>query len=191
MVSFARAILISIIAVISLIFFLNLAFFVPWYLTMVETGFALSQMIATDNYLRKEYYDNTLRELQGRPIFRERVGSIEIEAEHVNEGRTAIEAGLGGRLPADYYEQADKPYVQMGEPVRVTVSAAYPLQMKLFGQNIHTLIPNLPDIEVSFSMNTTATRHYKDLYYDYTGAPDPSSWVDDLAYDADWYLIIE
>ena len=180
MAGFGRAVVIALLAVSSLMLFLNIAFFFPWYFTLVEKGFAISQMIATDNYLRSDYYNDIMYEFQYElPIFCEYPDDITIEAWHIDEGRTAIESETPGRKPEDYYGEAYTPYVQMGCPVRISLSASYPLRMMLFGRDIHELLPLLPNITASFNLTTTTTKHYKDLEYTYTEAPDPSTWVDD------------
>ena len=171
MAGFGRAVLIAMIAVASLMVLFNLAFFFPWYLTMVETGFAVSQHIATDNYLRCEYYDSMMYDLGNYPIFDKRQDKIEIKALHSDGFTNAIATVYGD--PEDFYDGSYRPYVQMGNPVLITVSAVYPFQMTLFGAPIQDLIaargidPALLDIPVSFSMTTTTTKHYKDLPYAY------------------------
>jgi len=161
MAGFLRAILIAILAMASMVIFFNMAYFFPWYLTMVETGFAVSQMIATDNYLTWHNYDSTVTNLRAAPIYNKVDESkIDIEAVHDN-GDDAIERVY--HSPDEYYyDIAPKPYVQMGELVRVTVYASYPFQMTLFGEPLDLL-----DLDFSFSMNTTTTKHYKDLDYHY------------------------
>jgi len=174
---FVRAIILVMVAVSSLVMFLNLAFFFPWYLTIVETGFTVSQMIATDNYLRFEYYDDVKEKLKDYPIFNMRQDEIEITAIHINEYRTAIENEEQFEKheidPLCYYKldiyDTGKPYVQMGNPVEITVYAAFPLQMRLFGKDIRYWFPDIPDITVAYTMTTTTTKHYKDLEYEYTG----------------------
>jgi len=191
MLAFGRAILITLIAGVSLLIFLNLAFFFPWYLTMVEAGFAVSQMIATENYLTKDHYDDIKTRLQSCPIFSVLPDDVEIEAKHYN-GKPAIEYTYNSL--ENYYAIADsdackdeftgKPYVQMGNPVRVTIYASYPFQMTLFGNPI-TLTP----IDLTFSMTTTTTKHYKDLDYDFIGSP-TIGWEDDIYYD-DWENLVD
>jgi hypothetical protein len=201
-----RAIILVMVAVASLVMFLNLAFFFPWYLTLVEKGFVVSQMIATDNCLKRDYYDSLLAEIQAYPIFRDiNPNRITIVATHLDEYGTPLLPVAAhpsaiqdddGRYLEDYYDIATctcdiegynlihcphRPYVQMGGRVKITVSADYRLQMRLFGQDIHSFTGlNFPDIPMSFTINTTTTKHYKDLYYEYidTGltADDYEGW---------------
>jgi hypothetical protein len=171
MAGFGKAILIAMIAAVSLIILFNVAFFFPWYLTLVEKGFAISQFIATDNYLKQNYYQDIMTELGDYQLFRARLDDVQIEAWHDNgAGGTAIEPSYH-TLEEYYNDDYPKPYVQMGHPVLVIVSASYPLQMELFGTPIHELLPTLSDIHVSFKMTTTTTKHYKDLPYEYLDEP--------------------
>jgi hypothetical protein len=198
-----RAIILVMVAVPSLVLFLNLAFFFPWYLTMVETGFTVSQTIASNNYLPCEEHDRMMDKLLEYPVFKKRAQDIEIKAWHIDADKDAIEhtdtkkTYLCGKnlhdasccyygdptLGADEDDYKGKPYVQMGHLVQITVTAAYPLQLTLFGKDIHDFDGlNFPDIEVSFVMNTTTTKHYKDLYYPYT---DTGTTIDDNFF-SDW-----
>ena len=166
MSGFLKAILISIITMAAIIVFINMAFFFPWYIEIVQTTFKVSQIISTDNYLAYDYYQDILNELKDKPIFREMAGDVKIEAFHQDGNmKSAIEQGGSRDVNAYYYHLSDesaKPYVQMGNLVTVTISATYPFRMELFGRKI-TAAP----IPVSFSMTTTTTRHYKDLDYNY------------------------
>lgn len=178
MPGFLRSILIAILAVTGIVLFFNLAFFFPWYLTLVEKGFEVSQMIASDNYLRKEYHDTILDDMDDLPVFCDH--PITIEANHIDEDRTAI-AAVNGE-PETFYGMPDKPYVQMGNLVEVKITADYPFRMKLFGEPL-TLAP----INISFNMTTTTTKHYKDLDYEYVIDSDDSDiyanyfeWEDDI-----------
>jgi len=184
MAGFGRAILIAMIAAASLMLFFNLAFFFPWYLTLVEKSFAVSQIIATNNYLPRVDFENILNDLRGYPIFELRQDDIIITAEHLDEYGSVIKSAIDDTFMTltDYYsisapgadenDFSGKPYVQMGNQVLVRISAAYPLQMRLFGNDIHDLFPKLPDIDISFTMTTTTTKHFKDLKYEYIIDPD-------------------
>ena len=162
MAGFLKAVLIATIAVAVIVVFVNMAFFFPWYMEVIQTTFEISQLVSTDNYLAYDYYEDILNGLKEKPIFRERPGSVTIEAWHENE-RSAIETG--GPMDVNAYYPLDeehKPYVQMGNLVTITVSAAYPFRMQLFGRPV-----NAADIPISFSMTAVTTRHYKDLEYNY------------------------
>ena len=168
MAGFAKAILITILAAAAIILLFNLAFFFPWYMEIIQTTFQASQMIATDNYLTWENYDDLLNNaehgLKNKPIFKERAGAVKIEAVHAN-GKDAIERGGPHDVNTDYYpleREEDKPYVQMGNLVTIEISANYPFRMQMFGEPVV-----LSDIPITFSMTTSTTHHYKDLPYDF------------------------
>ena len=165
MAGFLKAILISIIAASSMVVFMNAAYFFPWYMVIVETTSAVSQMIATDNYLTHDNFILIDEQLRNRPIFRLRSAEdkLWIKAEHIDEGRTAIE-GYPSQTLDFYYGQPDhmKPYVQMGNFVEVTIHANYPFQMEIRGNPIV-----VADIPVTFTITTTTLKHYKDLPYVY------------------------
>jgi len=173
MAGFLKAILISVITVAAIIVFVNMAFFFPWYMEVIQTTFKISQIVSTDNYLARDYYEGFMDELAGKPIFRDRAENVAIEAVHEN-GKNAIEESGPHDVDTFYYPISDeesKPYVQMGNLVTITVHATYPFRMKMFGRPV-----TAADIPVSFSMTTATTRHYKDLEYDY--GPDGYS-IDD------------
>ena len=173
MAGFIKAILITILAAAAITMLFNLAFFFPWYMELIETTFHVSQMIATDNYLTWDNYDDLLNNpdhgLKNKPIFKERAGAVKIEAVHDN-GKDAIERGSSHDVNTYYYHLAreeDKPYVQMGNLVTIEISANYPFRMQMFGNPVI-----LSDIPVTFSMTTSTTHHYKDLPYDFGVAGD-------------------
>ncbi len=164
MVGFAKGILVTIISSVALVLFLNISFFFPWYMTIVETTFELSQMIASDNYLTFDNYNGVYSNLKERPIFKKRNGDkqLKIEVTHEN-GKPAID--MSGNPASYYYDLMDenaKPYVQRGKRVSITIHAQYPLQMTLWGKEM-----KVADIPVEFSMNTTTLKHYKDLDFNY------------------------
>ena len=189
MAGFLKAILITMIAVSGLVIFLNLAFFFPWYLTLVEKGFAVSQIVAANNYLPYDDYTDILREIKGLPVFSDREDKIVIEALHDNgtgpAPKDAIERSNAYSME-DYYGEPDsvKPYVQMGNTVKIKLYASYPFRAQIFGG-----FSTLTDIDVSFSMTTTTTKHYKDLDYEYIFDPyDPGLIADDNFFD--WDIIM-
>jgi len=164
MAGFLKAILIAIIAVASIIVFVNLAFFFPWYMEVIQTTLEISQVVSTDNYLAYDYYRDTLNDLKDKPIFNDRKDNVIIEAIHEG-GKDAIERDGPFDVHTHYYPLAlekDKPYVQMGNLVTVTVRATYPFRMQMFGKPIAAA-----DIPLSFSMTTVTTRHYKDLEFEF------------------------
>jgi len=166
MAGFLKVILISIITMVAIVVFINMAFFFPWYMEIIQTTYNVSQVISTDNYLAFNYYEDFLNELKDKPIFKEMADDVVIEAfHHYGNMKSAIEQGGPHDVNSYYYALSDensKPYVQMGNLVTVTISATYPFQMQLFGKPV-TAAP----IPISFSMTTTTTRHYKDLEYYY------------------------
>jgi len=166
MAGFLKAILIAILAVASILLFVNMAFFFPWYMEIVQTTFEVSQIVSTDNYLALDSYEDALDEVRNKPIFKERAADVKIEAFH-EDGRTAVEQSGPHSVSTYYYDldrEEDKPYVQMGKLVTVTIHAVYPLRMRMFGEEMTF---EGADVPVSFSMTTVTTRHYKDLEYDY------------------------
>ena len=172
MAGFLKAFLIAIIAVAALVLFMNMAFFFPWYLEIIQTTFEVSQWVATYNYLDSDNYERIHTDLSEKPIFRERKTAVAITAYHDGDKtRDAIDQVLPYNMSLSYYDEdpTKKPYVQMGNMVEITVSAAYPFRMQIFGEPLV-----LADINVSFPMTTTTTRHYKDLPYNY--GPDGEEW---------------
>ena len=164
MSGFLKVVLIAILTVACIIVFFNLAFFFPFYMEVIQTAFHVSQTVSTYNYLANDCYEDILGELRGRPIFVERAASVRIEARHDN-GRDAIERIGPLDVNSHYYHlgrDEDKPYVQMGNMVTITVSAVYPFRMQMLGSQF-----SAADVPVSFTMTTVTTRHYKDLDYDY------------------------
>lgn len=157
--TFAKSILVSILAAICVLLFSNLVYFFPWYMTLVVETFNVSQVVASDNYLKQTYHDDALDRLRERPIFAQKADQIQIEAEN-EDGNSVV-----GYDDAAYYEdlpENDKPYRQRGEPVKVTIHAVYPLHIELWGERYEQEIP------VSFSLTATGLKHYKDLgYYEY------------------------
>ncbi|WP_223068041.1 hypothetical protein [Paenibacillus caui] len=159
MSGFAKSILVSIIIAICILLFTNLVFFFPWYTTMIIETFNVSQVVASDNYLKRTYYDDAMERLKERPIYSQKADDIKIVAEN-ESGQSVL-----GEDDASVYEdlpEGDKPYKQRGEPVKVTIRAVYPLSIELWGKKYEQEIP------VSFSLTTTGLKHYKDLeYYEY------------------------
>ncbi|AWB43138.1 hypothetical protein DCC85_02080 [Paenibacillus sp. CAA11] len=161
---FAKSVLISIIATICILLFTNFIFFFPWYTTLIVQTFNLSQIVASDNYLKESNYEDALEDLRNRPIYRDNANKIKIEVK--NEDDTdAIGFDDPGKYLDGGYTDRDKPYRQRGNKVTVTVSASYPLKIKLWGQEYQK------DIDVSFKLDTTGLKHYKDLDY-YADLPD-------------------
>ncbi|MEK4043791.1 hypothetical protein NSU18_09005 [Paenibacillus sp. FSL H8-0048] len=152
----AKSFLVAIVVAASIMVFTNLVFFFPWYMTLVIETFNLSQVAAGDNYIKQSYYDDALKRLKERPLYREHPDQIEVEALNEDNGRAI------GNDDETVYANAtelEKPYRQRGEPVTVTVRAVYPLSVRLWGEEIRTEIP------VSFSLTSVGLKHYKDLDY--------------------------
>lgn len=159
---FAKAILISIIVTVSFMIFTNFIYFFPWYTTLIVETFHVSQIVASDNYLKKDLKKEVLDKLKDRPIYRKKANRIEISA---NKTRANLDDEIkhsaeGEDLEPDkYFNDEDKPYRQRGESVTVTVSAVYPLSIRLWGKELEREIP------VSFTLKTIGLKHYKDLPY--------------------------
>lgn len=158
----AKAILITIITTAMILVFINLAFFFPWYLTLVVETYNVSQVVAGDNYLKQSNYEDALEKLQERPIFRDKANDIEITV--VKKDMDIVIANnnaIGNDDETYYYDlpEADKPYQQRGKPLKVEIKAVYPFSITLWGKPLELEFP------VSFSMSTTGLKHYKDLDY--------------------------
>ena len=152
----AKALLTTILVTICVMLFTNLVFFFPWYMTLVVETFNISQIAASDNYIKQSYYDDAMERLSTRPIFREKTGDIKIVATN-DSGGSAI-----GNDDESYYEdlsENQKPYRQRGKPIKVEISAVYPLSVTLWGTKYER------DLPVSFSITTTGLTHYKYLEY--------------------------
>ncbi|UQZ35411.1 hypothetical protein C2I18_18925 [Paenibacillus sp. PK3_47] len=152
----AKAVLGVILSSVAILLLLNLAFFFPWYLTLITETYNVSQIVAGDNYMKETYYEDALERLQERPIFRDKEDKIEILVTNA-DGRSAI----GDDDETIYYDSAeiDKPYLQRGEELEVEIRAVYPFTVTLWGEKLERELP------VSFSMSTTGLKHYKDLDY--------------------------
>lgn len=161
---FAKAIVVVILAVAFIVVMVNMAFFFPWYSELIERTFQVSQMVSTDNYLSYDKYTLVYDNICAEPIFKERTADIKIEAVH-ESGKNAIEMDGPWDVNTHYYpldDESSKPYEQMGKLVDITIHAAYPFRMQMFGRDI-----TVADIPVSFQITTTTTHHYKDLPYNY------------------------
>lgn len=150
----AKAVLITIVVTICIMSFVNLVFFFPWYMTLVTETFNLSQVAASDNYIKQAYYDDALDRLKDRPIFREKADKIVITVTN-DSGYMAV--GSNEETDYEYVTELEKPYRQRGKPVKVKVEAVYPLSITLWGNKLEREIP------VSFSLTTIGLKHYKDL----------------------------
>ncbi len=160
MTGFVKSLLIGILAAAAIIVLMNMAFFLPWYINVIEATFEVSQAVAADNCLSYENYHNIYDELKSKPIFRERAAGNELGITVVSQsGKDCIERSGGYEL-SDYYDSSYKPYVQRGESISVTVYASYPFRMTFNGEDV-----SLADIPVEFTIKTTALKHYKDLPY--------------------------
>lgn len=158
----AKAILVTIITTAMILVFINLAFFFPWYLTLVIETYNVSQVVAGDNYLKQSSYEDALEKLQERPIFRDKADKIEITVVKKDMGYSLANSNAIGNDDATYYydlPEADKPYQQRGKSLEVEIKAVYPFSITLWGKPLEREMP------VSFSMTTTGLKHYKDLDY--------------------------
>lgn len=161
MVAFAKAIIITLFATLGFIVVTNLIFFFPWYMTMIYETYNLTQIAASDNYVGELVYEEILDNLRARPIFNEEADKVKIEVTNANESTFGF--AIGNDNASIYANESDgnKPYVQRGEEIRVTIKAQYPFKLTVFGNEIRALLP------VEFSLTTIGLRHYKDLdFYD-------------------------
>lgn len=152
----AKALLVSLMAAICIVLFINMIFFFPWYMTLISETYGLSQAAANDNYIKQSYYDDTLDRLRNRPIFRDKPWKITITVAN-SDNRNAV-----GYDDEDLYSSYDlhhdlKPYRQRGHPVTVTIEAVYPLSITLWGRKYEQELP------ASFSLTVVGLKHYKDL----------------------------
>ncbi|WP_310551566.1 hypothetical protein [Paenibacillus glufosinatiresistens] len=152
----AKGVLGVILSSVAILLLLNLAYFFPWYLTLITETYNVSQVVAGDNYMKESYYEEALDQLQERPVYRDKADDIEIRITNA-DGRSAI----GDDDETVYYDSAesDKPYLQRGEPLEVEIRAVYPFTVTLWGKKLEREFP------VSFKMSTTGLKHYKDLDY--------------------------
>ncbi|MCR2803404.1 hypothetical protein [Paenibacillus soyae] len=158
----AKAALITILSSIIIVLLTNMAFFFPWYLTLVSETYYVSQVAATDNYVSRATYEDIKDSLEERPIFKKRKDDIKIwvhkSTNYSFSGDSAIPV-IDDSDYSDYAYDSDKPYRQRGEPIHVKIAAVYPLSVKLWGKEYSR------DIPVSFEITTTGLKHYKDLPY--------------------------
>ncbi|MCL2633125.1 MAG: DUF4320 family protein [Oscillospiraceae bacterium] len=156
MVGVLKAVLIAIVSVIVLILIMQLAFFFPFYMTVVIETAKLANIAATDNYLKVSYLADSEMLLRERPIF----NNTEFEITVTNaDGRNAV--GFDNSLiyeEDEYLADNFKPYLQRGEPITVTMTAEYPIEVILWGRPLP-----LRPVEVSYSVTTIGLRYYKDL----------------------------
>lgn len=61
-------------------------------MTLVVETFHLSQVVASDNYLKNEYKEDTLRKLSDRPVYRDKADQIVISAEKEGEASIPLKA---------------------------------------------------------------------------------------------------
>ncbi|MDR1687854.1 MAG: hypothetical protein LBS21_04495 [Clostridiales bacterium] len=147
----------AIVISVLIVFFTKLAGMFPFYLTMITETFNLANIAATDNYIKEQYYTDSLDGLRSLPLYRENASSVEIEILNA-DGRTAVgDNDEYGYIDAD---PSFKPYLQRGNPVSIRISAVYPFQFELWGR------PTAFDVPVSFSLTTVGLRYYKDLPID-------------------------
>lgn len=162
MVGFAKGIVVALLVSVAMVFMMNVAFFFPWYINVIETCFEVSQIVANENYLPGDDYHNIYGELKSKPIFNKRNDESElyIKVTHEN-GKNGIEYATGTNAEDYYYmSESSKPYVQRGNLATVTVGASYPFQMTLGGKELQ-----LADIPVEISIKTSTLKYYKDLSY--------------------------
>ena len=162
MAGFAKGILIAMVASVAMVIMMNLAFFFPWYITVIETAFEVSQVVANENYLPGDDYHNIYNELKSKPIFKERASSDKLYIKVNGPSRKDCKETVTGRNADYYYNMSEgaKPYVQQGNQLIVVVGASYPFQMNIGGRQL-----SLADIPVEVPIKTTALKYYKDLNY--------------------------
>ena len=166
MVTTAKTVLIAILASIALYLLVQLAFFFPFYMTVVVETFNLANVAANDNYVKETYYNSSLDGLIARPVFSKAwdwdTGNIWIKALNA-AGENAVgeddEYAYNWDGP-DPSGGVSKPYRQRGEPVTVEVHAEYPLEITVWGKTVTRLVP------VSFRITAVGLKYYKDLEYD-------------------------
>lgn len=134
----AKAVLLTILTSVTILLFVNLAFFFPWYLTLVTETYSVSQIVAGDNYLKESYYEDAMERLQERPIYRDKADDISITVTNVDQ-----DDAIGNDDETSYYEwnEMNKPYRQRGEPLTVEIKAVYPFSITLWGKKLEREIP--------------------------------------------------
>lgn len=155
----AKSILITILATICFMLFTQMIFFFSWYSTLVIETFNMSQVAASDNYVKQNDYDNALKTLRERPIYRDRPDDVVITVTNSsNKSAIGDDATI---YDSDSYPDDLKPYRQRGEALDIELSAVYPLTITLWGRKYEYE----GGIPVSFSLRTIGLKHYKDLEY--------------------------
>ncbi|KKC49193.1 hypothetical protein VE23_22265 [Paenibacillus sp. D9] len=152
----AKALLATMLVSVAIMLFTNLVFFFPWYTTLIVETFNLSQVAAGDNYVKRSYYDDALDRLKNRPIYREKANDIKLTVVNADDYDAV---GSDDEASYENATEIQKPYRQRGKPVKVTLSAVYPLSITVWGRKIEEEVP------VSFSLTTVGLKHYKDLTY--------------------------
>lgn len=152
----AKAVLIAILVSICILLLFNLAFFFPWYSTMVIETFNLSQIAANDNYIKQTYYNNALYGFKNRPIFKDKSDKVEIIIKN-SDGGDAV--GYDNEMYYESLSEWEKPYRQRGEAITVTIKAVYPFTVTLWGNKYEIELP------VDFSLTSVGLKHYKDCDY--------------------------
>lgn len=167
-----KAVLVAVIAAAALFILTQLAFFFPFYMTIVIETINLANVAADDNYVRYEYWESSLQRLQERAVFSKAYSwdssSISIEVVKGTPGDAhgsaigdAREDGTDFYYDRTGWADRNKPYRQRGEPLTITVRAAYPFEVSMWGWSVSKLWP------ASFRMTTIGVKYYKDLPYDY------------------------
>ncbi|MDR2711601.1 MAG: hypothetical protein LBB91_00620 [Clostridiales bacterium] len=170
MATIAKMILISILAGVVFILVLQLAFFFPFYMSIVVEAFNIANIAANDNYVKYDYYEDAIGNLQNRPMFDKFLVGNEpqITAYHEDkDGEYKEDAIERVRRDESFYNAEEglvmssgvtKPYRQRGKKIKIKVEAWYPLRMTLWGREVAQ-----NDVHASFSMVTTTLKYYKDL----------------------------
>lgn len=172
MATIGKTIIIAILASVAFIIILQVAFFFPFYMTMVVEAFDMANIAANDNYIKWNYYSDAMDDLLSRPMFNEYDSqddcAAKITALHIDdEPGDAIELEINKDQSESFYNKKEgikdidgniKPYRQRGNRIKIKVEAWYPLRMSLWGREVRPY-----DFPVSFSMTTTALKYYKDL----------------------------
>lgn len=152
MTGIAKSILIAMIVAVCLMIFTQFIYFFPSYMTMVIETFNLSQIAASDNYIKNTYLTDSLRRLESHPNF----SDVKIDVTNA-DGSTAT--GYDDETLYEHSADSEKPYRQRGNEVQVEVSALYRLSITLWGTPVEEYM------RVSFTLTTTGLKHYKDLAY--------------------------
>ena len=171
----------AILASVLIVFLSRLAALFPFYMTIVVETFNLANIAAADNYIKEPYLEAAEQGLQERPLFNQNPDEVRVEIWQIDDNGGRIREAVGSANEFDYEFDPSyaKPYRQRGAPLQITITAVYPMQFTLWGQEVGF------DVPITFSLNTIGLKYYKDLPLDNPYEDDDFDDIDyfDYLYD--------